>query len=120
MSKSKSINYNNGRNVTPLEGGPSQRSFQNASRRSVSRRSFRPTNEDFSELPDDKEQLIKIIKMKEDHIKNMQKNLNEVETDVLENDMITDLGELANIHSRLTKEDQRLAEVIKNLPKKLG
>lgn len=89
-------------------------------RKSMSRRSFRATKDQYDELPNDKEKLTKIMVAKNKHLKKMQKILEDAESDAIESDMISDPEELKKMLSKLSIRDNQLSKDVSLMPGKIG
>ena len=98
-----------------------QRSINHSVRRkSMSRRSFRATRDQYDELPNDKEELTKIMIAKNKHLKKMQKMLDDAENDAIESEMISDPVELKKLLDNLTKRDKELDKDVDRMPGRIG
>lgn len=97
------------------------RSYNHSIRRkSISRRSFRATRDQYDELPNDKMKLTKIMVAKNRHLKKMRKMLDDAESDAIENDMISDPNELTKVLAQLVDRDMRLQKEVDQMPKRIG
>lgn len=89
-------------------------------RKSMSRRSFRATRDQYDELPNDKEELTKIMVAKNRHLKKMQKMLDDAENDAIESEMISDPEELRKLLNTLQKRDYNLTKDVDRMPGRIG
>jgi tetrahydromethanopterin S-methyltransferase subunit G len=89
-------------------------------RKSMSRRSFRATKDQYDELPNDKEKLTRIMVAKNKHLKKMQKMLDEAENDAIESDMISDPDELRKMLAKLVDRNNELEKEVKRMPQRIG
>lgn len=89
-------------------------------RRSMSRRSFRATKDQYDELPNDKDKLTKIMVAKNRHLKKMRKMLDDAENDAIESDMISDPDELQKLLRTLEIRDKELTKEVNIMPSKIG
>ena len=89
-------------------------------RKSMSRRSFRATKDQYDELPNDKEKLTSIMVAKNKHLKKMQKMLDEAENDAIESDMISDPDELRKMLAKLVERNNELEKEVKRMPQRIG
>ena len=97
-----------------------QRSMNHSRRKSMSRRSFRATRDQYDELPNDKEKLTKIMVAKNKHLKKMQKILDDAENDAIESEMISDPEELRKLLNTLQKRDYELNKDVERMPGRIG
>lgn len=89
-------------------------------RKSMSRRSFRATKDQYDELPNDKVKLTQIMVAKNRHLKKMQKMLDDAENDAIESEMISDPGELNKILAKLVDKNMFLDKEVQKMPKRIG
>ena len=89
-------------------------------RKSMSRRSFRATKDQYDELPNDKEKLTQIMVAKNRHLRKMQKMLDDAENDAIESDMISDPEELQKMLRKLELKDKDLNKEVNLMPSKIG
>ena len=89
-------------------------------RKSMSRRSFRATKDQYDELPNDKVKLTQIMVAKNRHLKKMQKMLEDAENDAIESEMISDPGELNKILAKLVDKNRFLDKEVEKMPKRIG